>query len=79
MKVTEIGFRMNVEVGPFKHEHVEVRVQLGPRDTVEKAFEFAKQQARELLGVDVTDEEVKAAKLVLTKANRSKHVRDEEF
>lgn len=54
MKIRQISFRMNVEVAPFRHEHVEVTVELGKGDTPEKAKKFAQATARKLLGADVT-------------------------
>ena len=68
--VSQISFKMNVEVAPYKHEHAEVTVILGPDDTVEDAFKLAKESARRGLGIDVTPEQVAAAKEVLRKARR---------
>jgi hypothetical protein len=69
-QVTQISFKMNVEVAPYRHEHAEVTVTLNPGDTAEDAFKLAKETARRGLGVDVTAEEIAAAKEVLRKAKR---------
>jgi hypothetical protein len=69
-RIVQVSFRMNVEVAPFKHEHAEVTVELEPGEDVEAAFRIAKDAARRGLGVDVTAEEILAAKEVLRKARR---------
>lgn len=62
---------MNVPVGSYMHEHAEVTVDLNEGDDPRYAFELAKATARKALGVDVTPDQVNAAKDVLRRARRA--------
>ena len=70
MKVKQISFRMNVEVAPYCHEHVEVVVELERNDTPETAQALARSTARRLLGVDITKEDVARAKAVIASGRK---------
>lgn len=69
-RITRISYRTNAEVRPYVHEHCEVTVDVNAGEDPAAAFELAKAEARRHLGIDVTEAEVEAAKLVLAKAAR---------
>lgn len=71
MRISEIKFRMNVEVAPYKHEHVEVTVALDAKDDSDDAFDMARNAARRFLGVDVDEDDVEAAEKVLASARKA--------
>jgi len=71
MRITEIKFRMNVEVAPFRHEHVEVTVAVDETDDPDEAFELARESARHFLGVDVTEDDVEQAEKTLAAARKA--------
>lgn len=71
MHISKISFRMNVEVAPDKHEHVEVTVDVGPKDDPNQAFADAKNSARIFLGIDVNEDDVAEAEKVLVAAKRA--------
>lgn len=65
-----VSFRKNVEVAPYKHEHVEVTVELNGSSFAE-AMQKAKDLADEALGVNVDEDDIAYAKEVLRKAKRA--------
>jgi hypothetical protein len=84
--VSRVSFRKNVEVAPFKHEHVEVSVDLNG-STLEEGLALAKRSVDEALGINVTEAEVARAQEVLKRAKRAGiaprrarlDVRDEDY
>ena len=68
--VARVSFRKNVEVAPFKHEHAEVSVDVNDGE-ISTAITTAKDLCDEILGVNVTDDEVTKAKEVLRRAERA--------
>lgn len=71
MHISKISFRMNIEVAPYKHEHVEVTVDVGSKDDPDQAFAYAKNSARSFLGIDVNEDDVAEAEKVLVAAKRA--------
>ena len=71
MYISQIKFRMNVEVAPFKHEHVEVTAELDEGDDENAAFDKLKTRARGFLGVNVTQDDVDMATTILARAKRA--------
>jgi hypothetical protein len=66
-----VSFRKNVEVAPYKHEHVEVTVELNGSSFAE-AMQKAKDLADDALGLNAVDEDdIAYAKEILRKAARS--------
>lgn len=70
MKITTITYRTNVELAPFRHAHVEMTAELEKNDDLDDALEELKAEVHRALGVDVTEDDVRAAKETLKKAER---------
>lgn len=71
MHICKISYKTNVEVAPYKHEHVEVTVELNADDDADDAFAHARHFARQALGVDVNEDDVRDAEAVLKAAKKA--------
>lgn len=70
MKVTEVRFRKNVNLGNYENEHAEVCVQLEGDDSVQDAVSKAKSEVEKILGLDVDESQIAEAQRVLKAARR---------
>lgn len=73
MRVSQIKFKANApNAGDrFRHEHAEVTVDLAEGDDVDEAFEYARLQVQQALGLDVEEDDVIEAERVLEKARKA--------
>lgn len=71
MYISKIGYRTNVEVAPYKHEHIEVHVELTEADDADEAVAHARHFARQALGIDVTPSDVEKAEAILKAAKKA--------
>jgi hypothetical protein len=69
--ISQIKFRFNVQVEAYKHEHIELTAELDEADDATAVFENLKSEARRMLGVDVTQDDVDEARAVLARAKRA--------
>lgn len=66
MHISKISYKTNVEVAPYKHEHVEVTIELNEDEDAD-----ARKFARQALGIDVSEGDVEKAEAVLKAARKA--------
>ena len=73
MRISQIKFKMNAPDADdrFKHQHAEVTVDLNEGDAPQEAFELARSQCEQALGLDVSEDDVRAAEALLATARRA--------
>lgn len=73
MYVSQVKYKTNASDpnDRFRHEHIEVTVDLTKDDNIDTAFSYARQIAREQLGLDVEEDDVIEAERVLEKARKA--------